>query len=93
MLLPRRSILIGSAALPFAGVMPGAGLAQAGARVMHAIAMHGEPKYGPEFKHFDYSNPDAPKGGSIYLGVGPTAASRRKPAIVERTSRSRPTSR
>lgn len=31
----------------------------------HAIAMHGEPKYGPDFTHFDYVNPDAPKGGSL----------------------------
>jgi microcin C transport system substrate-binding protein len=31
----------------------------------HAIAMHGTPKYGPDFTHFDYVNPDAPKGGSI----------------------------
>ena len=33
----------------------------------HGIAMHGEPKYGPEFTHFDYVNPDAPKGGSVRL--------------------------
>ena len=31
----------------------------------HAIAMHGEPKYGPDFTHFDYVNPDAPKGGEV----------------------------
>lgn len=31
----------------------------------HAIAMHGEPKYGPDFEHFDYVNPDAPKGGTM----------------------------
>ncbi|TQV83926.1 ABC transporter substrate-binding protein [Denitrobaculum tricleocarpae] len=31
----------------------------------HAIAMHGEPKYPADFKHFDYVNPDAPKGGEI----------------------------
>jgi len=30
----------------------------------HAIAMHGKPKFGPDFTHFDYVNPDAPKGGS-----------------------------
>ena len=29
------------------------------------IAMHGDLKYGPDFKHFDYVNPDAPKGGEI----------------------------
>ena len=35
--------------------------------VAHAIAMHGEPKYGPDFTHFDYVNPEAPKGGTIRL--------------------------
>src|SRR5690606_11659224 len=35
----------------------------------HAIAMHGEPKYGPDFTHFDYVNPDAPKGGELRLGA------------------------
>jgi microcin C transport system substrate-binding protein len=35
----------------------------------HAIAMHGEAKYPPDFQHFDYVNPDAPKGGTIRFGV------------------------
>ncbi len=39
--------------------------AQAEARRAHAIAMHGEPKYGPGFAHFDYVRPDAPKGGQV----------------------------
>jgi microcin C transport system substrate-binding protein len=34
-----------------------------------AIAMHGEPKYKPGFTHFDYVNPDAPKGGEVREGV------------------------
>ena len=34
---------------------------------VHAISMHGEPKYSADFKHFDYVNFDAPKGGSIKL--------------------------
>ena len=38
----------------------------------HAIAMHGDPKYGPGFAHFDYVNPDAPKGGTIRLGANGT---------------------
>src|SRR5215471_10132558 len=33
------------------------------------IAMHGEPKYGPDFKHLEYVNPDAPKGGSVVFGA------------------------
>lgn len=31
----------------------------------HAISLHGTPKYGPNFKHLDYVNPDAPKGGTL----------------------------
>lgn len=33
----------------------------------HAIALHGEPKYPADFQHFDYVNPDAPKGGRVRL--------------------------
>jgi microcin C transport system substrate-binding protein len=43
--------------------------AESGIRTAHAIAMFGEPKYGPGFQHFGYVNPDAPRGGSIRLGV------------------------
>ena len=35
----------------------------------HAVAMHGETKYKPGFTHFDYVNPDAPKGGTVRRGV------------------------
>jgi microcin C transport system substrate-binding protein len=35
--------------------------------VSHAISMRGTPKYPADFKHFDYVNPDTPKGGSITL--------------------------
>ncbi|MGB3830849.1 MAG: extracellular solute-binding protein [Mesorhizobium sp.] len=43
--------------------------AQAGPK--HAIAMQGEPALPPGFSHFDYANPDAPKGGEItYCVVG-----------------------
>ena len=34
----------------------------------HAAAMHGTPKYGPDFCHFAYVNPDAPKGGKVIFG-------------------------
>ena len=33
----------------------------------HAFATYGEPKYPRGFTHFDYVNPDAPKGGTLYL--------------------------
>ena len=35
----------------------------------HGIAMHGDLKYGPDFKHFDYVNPDAPRGGEVRLAA------------------------
>lgn len=35
----------------------------------HAIAMHGQPKYGADFPHFDYVNPQALKGGTIVFGA------------------------
>jgi ABC-type oligopeptide transport system substrate-binding subunit len=35
------------------------------AEELYGLAMHGQPKYGPEDKHLDYANPSAPKGGKI----------------------------
>lgn len=49
----------------FLALFLGAASAQAGS----GIAMHGEPKYGPGFTHFAYTNPEAPKGGTLRLGV------------------------
>lgn len=31
----------------------------------HGLSAFGDLKYPPEFRHFDYVNPDAPRGGSI----------------------------
>ena len=33
----------------------------------HATALTGDPKYPEGFTHFDYVNPDAPKGGQVRL--------------------------
>ncbi|MDE0030913.1 MAG: extracellular solute-binding protein [Deltaproteobacteria bacterium] len=46
---------------------PGVAGAAEEARPSHGIAMHGDLKYPPDFKHFDYVNPDAPKGGAVRL--------------------------
>ena len=35
----------------------------------HAISLYGEPKYDADFNHFDYANPQAPKGGTLKQGV------------------------
>jgi microcin C transport system substrate-binding protein len=38
---------------------------------MHGIALHGQLKYGPQFSHFDYVNPNAPKGGEArFAAIG-----------------------
>jgi peptide/nickel transport system substrate-binding protein/microcin C transport system substrate-binding protein len=34
---------------------------------VHAYAAFGEPKYPRGFAHFGYADPDAPKGGTLYL--------------------------
>lgn len=41
----------------------------------HAIAQFGEPKYPAGFQHYDYVNPNAPKGGHIVLSVVSTNSS------------------
>ncbi|PMS29206.1 extracellular solute-binding protein [Paraburkholderia rhynchosiae] len=50
------------------GALAAAGLfAAPQAHAVYAIAQYGEPKYSADFKHFDYVNPDAPKGGTLVL--------------------------
>ncbi len=39
------------------------------AQPQHGMAMHGDVKYGPDFTHLDYVNPDAPKGGGLKLAA------------------------
>lgn len=37
----------------------------------HGLSLFGDLKYGADFSHFDYVNPDAPKGGAVrYSAVG-----------------------
>ncbi|MEM9642655.1 MAG: ABC transporter substrate-binding protein, partial [Pseudomonadota bacterium] len=40
----------------------------------HGISVFGDLKYGPDFEHFDYVNPDAPQGGTMRF-VGTLASS------------------
>ncbi len=56
-----------AAGLLAAGLLPAA--AGAGEpQPRHALAVFGEPRYGPGFEHFDYVNPDAPQGGTMRRG-------------------------
>jgi microcin C transport system substrate-binding protein len=42
---------------------------QSSVEPVHGIAMHGELKYPENFPHFDYVNPNAPKGGTLRMSV------------------------
>ena len=35
----------------------------------YAVAEFGDPRYPDDFTHFDYVNPDAPKGGTLRIGT------------------------
>lgn len=49
-----------------AALLGAAAEALAAAHGSYAMTVYGEPpKYPPGFQHFDYVNPDAPKGGSL----------------------------
>jgi microcin C transport system substrate-binding protein len=70
-----RSTLVVLAALVSIAVSPGAPV-PAGApvpggkpHVGPAMSMYGDLKYGPGFKHFAYTNPEAPKGGDVKLAA------------------------
>lgn len=57
----------------------------------YAFATHNAPKYPPDFRHFDYVNPDASKGGKVRLfdvgtfdSFNPYIIMGHSPAVMER---------
>ena len=56
------ALLVSAGSAAFAGSLDGV-------EGRHGIAMHGDMKYPADFKHFDYVNPNAPKGGKIRLAA------------------------
>ena len=57
--------------LGFAASMMLAASAIAETTISHGISSFGDLKYSADFPHFDYVNPDAPKGGKIsFRGTG-----------------------
>jgi peptide/nickel transport system substrate-binding protein len=56
--------VVGALACGALGTFPARGSA-----APHAIAMHGDPAWGPGFTHPTYANPEAPKGGRFTQGV------------------------
>jgi peptide/nickel transport system substrate-binding protein len=64
----RRTLLRGG----LAAVLTASGVARQPAHASaapHAIAMHGQPAWGPNFSHPTYANPAARKGGQLVQGV------------------------
>ena len=49
------------------GLAFGLAVSPAWAEPKHGLSAFGDLKYGPDFSHFDYVNPDAPKGGKISM--------------------------
>jgi microcin C transport system substrate-binding protein len=52
-------------AILLAGALSAPAHAEDAPRHHHALSLIGEPRYPADFKHFDYVNPDAPKGGLV----------------------------
>lgn len=65
----RRALALGAGAVSVLVVAPAAG--QEAER--HGMSAFGDLKYPPDFKHFDYVVPNAPKGG-MFSHIGPTRA-------------------
>ncbi len=69
--LTRRSTLVLGVGGIIAALSPGANAEEGSER--HGISAFGELKYPADFQHFDYVEPNAPKGG-IFSHVGSTRA-------------------
>src|ERR1700693_3464131 len=55
-------VLVGAAA---------SAIAEDGITKSHGLSLFGDLKYGPDFKHFDYVDPEAPEGGTVrYAAIG-----------------------
>lgn len=66
MALARRDFLALGSAAAAAALMPGKAFADiATGTKLHGLSAFGDLKYRPDFTHFDYVNPDAPKGGQM----------------------------
>ena len=61
--LTRREALAGAAALALAGA------AYAEDAETHGLSSFGDLALPPDFPHFSYVNPDAPKGGKLVLQI------------------------
>src|SRR5215207_2671764 len=73
MRVSRRALLVGAGAAAFAPVLPLHAVATEGETESHGLSIFGDLKYGPDFRHFDYVNPQAPKGGAFSAQISSVA--------------------
>lgn len=74
-----------AAALVLASMVPAMVQQPVTTRTVNALSLIGEPKYKPGFDHFDFVNPNAPKGGTARLSVAPGTFDSLNPWIVAGT--------
>ncbi|MDJ1157665.1 extracellular solute-binding protein [Chelatococcus sp. SYSU_G07232] len=67
--MSRRSTLALGAATLASGLLPPRLLAGAAEEERHGLSTFGELALPPDFKHFPYVNPQAPKGGTLSLQI------------------------
>ena len=65
----RRHVLAGTSAAAALAGLPRFVVAQEGETETHGLSAFGDLKYGPDFKHFDYVNAQAPKGGTLAIQI------------------------
>jgi microcin C transport system substrate-binding protein len=65
----RRHVLAGTTAAAALAGLPRFVVAQEGETETHGLSAFGDLKYGPDFKHFDYVNAQAPKGGTLAIQI------------------------
>jgi len=70
--ISRRSVLKTGAAAAALSALPRLALAQGTETETHGLSSFGDLKYGPDFKHFDFVNPAAPKGGTLAVQIKQT---------------------
>jgi microcin C transport system substrate-binding protein len=70
--ITRRTILAGAALAAAGSLRPLHLVAAEGERESHGLSIFGDLKYGPDFRHFAYVNPNAPKGGFVSQQIAST---------------------
>ncbi|WP_052383945.1 extracellular solute-binding protein [Litchfieldella xinjiangensis] len=57
----------------------------AGAETVHGLSLYDQPELPPDFTHFPYVNPDAPKGGSMIQAAVGSSFDSTNPFIIRGT--------